>query len=57
MNDKICPKCGGELVLDEIFESYKHEDLCIGHCSSCKTDYEWVEKYKYAGISDIIEVK
>ena len=53
---RICPKCNGDLELDDIYDVSDHNDLCVGHCLSCGTEYQWRENYQFVGISDMKEV-
>lgn len=46
-----CTKCGGEINLEDVVdetegttEFYKE---CVGYCSSCGTDFQWVDVYDF----------
>ena len=47
-----CPKCGGEILWDDTYDSQTGEDeyieLNCGHCGDCNTDFQWERHYKYA---------
>lgn len=57
----ICPKCGGIIHEDDMFDTCKWEDsyteYYVGHCGKCKTEYQWEQKYKLvsAGINNFGE--
>lgn len=46
-----CPKCGGEIELDDVIDESEGFDEfykdCVGHCLSCETDYQWVDVYDF----------
>ena len=45
MNNPICPHCCVELSHDDTFDmEYDSEGIVlysVGHCPSCKRDYQW----------------
>lgn len=53
--DRICPACGGDIELDDIYDVSDHDDYCIGTCLACGKQYQWIEQYQYVGTTDMKE--
>lgn len=58
-----CPKCGGMIDYDDIYDSSSGEnyriDYCVGHCIECDAEFQWQEKFKtiFEGVEKFEEVK
>lgn len=56
----LCPKCGGIIECDDVFDQStyddRHIDYCCGHCATCDTDYQWKEVYEFTEQIDLEEV-
>lgn len=54
-----CPKCGCALEEDDCFDIVSTgvglDSLCVGHCPTCSTDYQWRKKYLFNGFDEIKE--
>ena len=57
-----CPKCGGIIEYDEIYDINGGEDYvvyyCAGHCTKCKTNFQWQEEFEmsFNGYTNFEEV-
>lgn len=57
-----CPKCGGTIEYDEIYDNENGEnyviDYCVGHCANCGTIFQWQEEFTkiFDGVKNFEEV-
>lgn len=56
---KTCPKCGGIVVKDDMYDTQHGGgvvvELYCGHCIKCGTDYQWESYYKWSIDTDLEE--
>lgn len=61
-----CPKCGCEKI--NITDIYDIEgayiegenalvEKCVGQCTSCRTEIQWEQTYKFSGFRDVESVE
>ena len=56
---KGCPKCGGPIFEDDMYD-IEHLEAAIyefysGHCIKCGTNYKWKSYYKWSIDTDLEE--
>lgn len=54
-HNPLCPNCGAELELDDVYDTSGHNDYCVGHCPKCNRDYQWISLYGFLEHCDIVE--
>lgn len=56
---KHCPKCGGIVIKDDMYDTQHGGDnvveLYCGHCIKCGTNYQWESHYQWSVDSELEE--
>ena len=59
MTELVCPKCGGQLEVDDYYDSEESDEeifmFACGHCVSCGTNYQWSRVYVFDRYDDLME--
>lgn len=53
MHNPLCPECGAELELDDVYDTSGYDDLCVGYCPHCDIGYQWRSMYQFIGYTDL----
>ena len=55
-----CPKCGGIIVKDDMYDTQHNGDsvveLFCGHCIKCETNYQWESWFLWSVDTEVEEV-